>query len=69
MTEEQLAHIESKLSSYQRLQLIGVGVSAIAEIRRLRAELDAERTKHQELWRLVDRELDRIYCEAKGVEQ
>ena len=40
----------------------------IAEIRRLRAELEAERAKHQELWQFVDKKLDRIYADAKGIE-
>lgn len=40
----------------------------VDEIRRLRSELASERATHQELWQMVDRELDRIYCDARGIE-
>ena len=63
MTEEELQSIAAAYSCPRYWPIVYGDVSKlIAEIRRLRAA-------HQDLWQLVDREIDRIYCEAKRIEQ
>lgn len=69
MTEEELQAAEAiALNSESWRDGLKVATMLANEIRRLRSELASERATHQELWQLVDRELDRIYCDARGIE-
>ena len=75
MSEEELRRHEAICRYAMMSAIMAVGKpeeslsKIVFELYRLRSELDSERTKHQKLWQLVDKELDRIYCDAKGVER